>query len=226
MPSGSRPASRPGPGPGRGRSRARTRPRSAGSDPEVGARPALEGKQIRPGAAEVTTDRASPAARGRRASLTTRAIALAVVLLILTISYASSLRIYFAQAEKISATRAEIVERQETIGALRSELDLWNDPAYVRLQARDRLGWVVPGEIGFRVIGPDGEPLGGGAQISRANPPADESPDAWWLRLRDSVAAADRPVTAAPTKAPSRKPITENTTPSPRSSPSASPSGR
>ncbi len=55
--------------------------------------------------------------------MTTRAIALAVVLLILTISYASSLRIYFAQAEKISATRAEIVARQETIAGLRAKLD-------------------------------------------------------------------------------------------------------
>ena len=226
MPSGSRPPSRPGPGPGRGRSRARSRPRPAGSDPEIGARPALEGQQVRAESGDVTTDRARPPDRGRRASLTTRAIALAVVLLILTISYASSLRIYFAQAEKISATRAEIVERQGTISALRDKLDLWNDPAFVRLQARDRLGWVVPGEIGFRVIGPDGKPLGGGAQISPANAPTDETPDAWWLRLRDSVSAADRPAVTAPTKAPARKPITENTTPSPRPSPSASSSGR
>ena len=124
MPSGSRPPSRPGPGPGRGRSRARSRPRPAGSDPEIGTRPALEGQQVRAESGDITTDRARPPDRGRRASLTTRAIALAVVLLILTISYASSLRIYFAQAEKISATRAEIVERQGTISALRDKLEL------------------------------------------------------------------------------------------------------
>ena len=49
----------------------------------------------------------------RPRSLTARAIALAVVLLILTISYASSLRIYFSQAHDIAATKAEIAERQQ-----------------------------------------------------------------------------------------------------------------
>ena len=47
--------------------------------------------------------------------MTARAIALAVVLVILTISYATSLRIYFAQAHEIAATKAEITERQQRI---------------------------------------------------------------------------------------------------------------
>ena len=72
--------------------------------------------------------------------MTARAIALAVVLLILTISYATSLRIYFAQAHEIASTKAEIAERQERIGELQGELARWGDEAYVRTQARDRLG--------------------------------------------------------------------------------------
>ena len=47
-----------------------------------------------------------------------QAIALAVVLLILTISYATSLRIYFAQAHEIASTKAEIAERQQRILSL------------------------------------------------------------------------------------------------------------
>ncbi len=74
----------------------------------------------------------------------------------------------------------------------------------------------MPGEIGFRVIGPDGKPLGGGTQITKSNAGADEAPDAWWLRLRGSLAAADRPAPGPAPKAPERKPITENTTPSPK----------
>ena len=36
----------------------------------------------------------------------------------------------------------------------------------MKTQARERLGWVVPGEIGYKVVGADGKPLGGGAKIT------------------------------------------------------------
>lgn len=203
MPS-TRSTSRPGAGPGRGRARARSRTR------EPAAGPATPAEASVPAEAQHSTPADRPNARS--SSITTRAIALAVVLLILTISYASSLRVYFAQAEKISATRADIVDRQARIAELRSELALWDDTAFVEQQARDRLGWVVPGEIGFRVIGPDGKPLGGGAEIGKAAT-VDPEAAAWWQRLKGSLEAADRPApTAADTK-PSQTPITEDTEP-------------
>jgi cell division protein FtsB len=154
-------------------------------------------------------------------SITTRAIALAVVFLILTISYATSLRIYFAQSREIAETRAAIATRQQRIAELQGELAQWNDVEYVKTQARDRLGWVVPGEIGFRVVGPDGKPLGGGAEIESGTKPIETSDDAWWSRLWGSVEAADRPapVRADPADSP---PITEDTAPA-DASPSATP---
>jgi cell division protein FtsB len=143
--------------------------------------------------------------------VTARAIALAVVLLILTISYATSLRIYFAQAHEIASTKAEIAERQERIGELQGELARWGDEAYVRTQARDRLGWVVPGETGYTVVGADGKPLGGGAKISAETAPDESVQDAWWSKLWGSVEAADRP---APVKTdPGEKTITVKTKP-------------
>ncbi len=154
------------------------------------------------------------ASRFRRpdSSITTRAIALAVVFLILTISYATSLRIYFTQSRDIAEARATITARQQRIAELHGELAQWNDVNYVRTQARDRLGWVVPGEIGFRVIGPDGKPLGGGAEIGTGTKLGAQAEDAWWSRLWGSVEAADRPtpVRREPTN---RPPITVNTAP-------------
>jgi Septum formation initiator len=118
---------------------------------------------------------------------------LAVVLLILTISYATSLRIYFSQAQEISATKAEIADRQQRIRDLQGELARWGDEAYVRTQARERLGWVVPGETGYTVVDAEGKPLGGGAQISAEGAPEGQPQDTWWSKLWGSVAAADRP---------------------------------
>jgi cell division protein FtsB len=132
----------------------------------------------------------------RGSSLTARAIALAVVLVILTISYATSLRIYFAQATEIAATQAEIAERQQRIRELQGDLARWDNEAYVRTQARERLGWVVPGETGYIVVGADGMPLGGGAVITAETAVEAPPQDAWWSRLWGSVEAADRPAPA------------------------------
>jgi cell division protein FtsB len=185
VPSGSRPTSRQGgEGPGRGKPRARSQARKPSSATRM------------PKAETVRRDESATPLLRRRSSLSARAIALAVVLLILTISYATSLRIYFAQAHEIASTNAEITERQQRIRELQGELASWGDETYVRTQARDRLGWVVPGEIGYRVVGADGKPLGGGAKITAETAPDESAQDAWWSKLWGSVQAADRPAPA------------------------------
>jgi len=197
VPSGRRPTSRPGAPPGRGKPRTRTQaPKSS----------------LRTSTAENASGAdASTAPRRRSYILTARAIALSVVLLILTISYATSLRIYFSQAHEISTTKAEIAERQQRILQLQGELARWDDEGYVRSQARERLGWVVPGETGFTVVDAEGRPLGGGAEIKAESASDEPAQDTWWSKLWGSVEAADRP---APVPDPAReKPITEKTKP-------------
>jgi cell division protein FtsB len=197
VPSGRRPTSRPGAPPGRGKPRTRTQaPKSS----------------LRTSTAENAGGvDASRAPRRRSYILTARAIALSVVLLILTISYATSLRIYFSQAHEISTTKAEIAERQQRILQLQGELARWDDEGYVRSQARERLGWVVPGETGFTVVDAEGRPLGGGAEIKAESTSDEPAQDTWWSKLWGSVEAADRP---APVPDPAReKPITEKTKP-------------
>jgi len=197
VPSGRRPTSRPGAPPGRGKPRTRTQaPKSS----------------LRTSTAENAGGAdASTAPRRRSYILTARAIALSVVLLILTISYATSLRIYFSQAHEISTTKAEIAERQQRILQLQGELARWDDEGYVRSQARERLGWVVPGETGFTVVDAEGRPLGGGAEIKAESASDEPAQDTWWSKLWGSVEAADRP---APVPDPAReKPITEKTKP-------------
>ena len=135
-----------------------------------------------------------------------------MVLLILTISYASSLRIYFAQAHEIAATKAQIADRQQRIAELESDVARWERPDYVRTQARERLGWVVPGETGYKVVDANGKPLGGGAEITADTPEPQKPQDAWWDKLWGSVEAADQPAPVKPKPKPA-KPITEETKP-------------
>lgn len=148
-----------------------------------------------------------------------RLVAVAAVFGMLAIPYASSLSVYLRQEREMAVARQQITERQTSIGTLQDEIKRWNDPNYVKAQARSRLGWVVPGETGYRVIGADGKPLGGGAQIDTEGAlPSDEHAQVWWERLGGSVKAADQPAPkegeATPSVPPTIKP-TDKPTPTP-----------
>ncbi|WP_152360151.1 FtsB family cell division protein [Microlunatus speluncae] len=191
---------RPAAAPGRKSARTKNPRRTAG---DRSAGPAAPGSLD-----DQTGDSSSAPVRRRRTSITTRAIALAVVLLILTISYASSMRIYVEQRQEIAATKAKIAEREAAIGGLQQNLSRWQDDAYVEAQARERLGWVLPGEYGFRVI--EGE-----RKAENVAPEEEKEQPAWWDRLLGSLEQADKPP-AAPAPEPSAEPtITASTTPKP-----------
>jgi cell division protein FtsB len=129
-----------------------------------------------------------------RFALTRRALAVFSVLVILTLSYANSLRIYLEQQRDLGEAQQQIAQRTAQISQLQDELNRWNDPAFVKAQARDRLGWLLPGEKGFKVIGPDGKPLGTGVVLnSQTELPPGEHTQMWFDRLWGSVETADNP---------------------------------
>jgi cell division protein FtsB len=126
--------------------------------------------------------------------LTRRALAVLSVLVILAVSYANSLRIYLDQQRDIGVATQQIHDRTERITQLQDELNRWNDPAFVKAQARDRLGWLLPGETGFRVVGADGKPLGTGVVLkTQSELPPGEHPEMWFDRMWGSIETADNP---------------------------------
>ena len=107
-----------------------------------------------------------------------------VVVVALALSFGTSLRVYLTQEHDLAVAEQQISERSAEIAELESELARWEDPDYVKAQARERLGWVMPGEIGYRVVGEDGEPIGGGAVIeSEQTLAAGEHEPVWWDRM-------------------------------------------
>ncbi|HJE52408.1 MAG TPA: septum formation initiator family protein [Tessaracoccus flavescens] len=140
---------------------------------------------------EVIDPKPSPQPLASRALSTTwRALVLIVVMAGLALVLANSLRVYLAQAQEISALRADITAQNERIAELQDKLTRWDDPAYVRSVARVRLGWVMPGEVGYRVIGADGQPLEGGVMVTDEDA---AQPDYWWDKMWLSVKTADAP---------------------------------
>nr|MBA2738045.1 septum formation initiator family protein [Nocardioidaceae bacterium] len=92
--------------------------------------------------------------------LTHRAAVLGLVVLVLLISYASSVRAWLDQRQDIATAEAQILASREDVSQLQREKRRWSDEAYVQQQARERLGYLLPGETGYRVVTPDGEALG------------------------------------------------------------------
>jgi cell division protein FtsB len=123
--------------------------------------------------------------------MTGRAAILLLVVAVLAVSYASSVRAYLKQRSEINELNAEIADKRADVAALEEQKARLHDPAYIAQQARDRFGWVLPGEVSYRVIGTDGEVLSdGGSTLS--DPVQPESPPApeWWQDVYGTVQAA------------------------------------
>ncbi len=128
-----------------------------------------------------------------RSRFTGRAAVLVLVLLVLMMSYASSMKAYLQQRSHIDSLNAQIVQQERRIEVLTRETQRWEDPAYVRTQARQRFGYVLPGETSFVVVGADGEPLEPKGNLSDPADVVQQPPTAWWDRAWASVELAGNP---------------------------------
>jgi hypothetical protein len=119
-----------------------------------------------------------------------------LVLAVLTVSYASSMRAYLEQRRHLATLSASIDETRVTIAALEREKKRWHDPAYLRTIAHQRLGWVLPGEIGFQVLDDEGRPLGQHDSLPDPSSVVEANRPLWWESAWGSVVAAGKPVVA------------------------------
>jgi len=127
--------------------------------------------------------------------LSVRALVLGVVVLAGFALLFPTVRAYLGQQAELDALAAQVTEAEQEEEALRHELDRWEDPAYVAAQARERLGYVMPGETSYRVIDPEvvvEEPADGEPTTPTTGPtlPAGGAVNPWYTTVWDSVQAA------------------------------------
>lgn len=118
---------------------------------------------------------------------------LVVVVAVLVVSYASSMRAFLHQRSHINDLRVQIVQSKNDITRLEREKKRWDDKAYVQAQARERLGWVLPGETSYQVLDSNGKPLAAAGDLTDPRQIAVTVPEPWWDRLQGSVRNADHP---------------------------------
>jgi cell division protein FtsB len=138
---------------------------------------------------------AVPEPRGgsRRPRFTGRAAILVLVLAVLAVSYASSMRAYFQQRAHIQELKTQIAQREANIDDLEREKRRWRDPAYVQAQARERFGYLMPGETLYVVLDENGDPLESQTSLTDPATVTDDTPTAWWTSEWKSVQLAGLP---------------------------------
>jgi cell division protein FtsB len=129
----------------------------------------------------------------RRPRLTGRSLILVLVLAVLAVSYASSMKAYLQQRAHIAELKEQIAERSDSIDALEREKRRWDDEAYVRAQARERFGYLMPGETAYVVLDEDGEPIETRSELHDPGQVLREPPEAWWQDAWSSVELAGNP---------------------------------
>jgi len=88
---------------------------------------------------------------GRRRT-SNRLLALSAILFILALAIAPPVKNYFTQRAQISALKSQLSADNSALQKAREELLLWQDPEYIKSQARERLHFVLPGERQYIVI--------------------------------------------------------------------------
>jgi cell division protein FtsB len=119
-----------------------------------------------------------------------RLLALAVVMVAITIMLAPTVKIFLDKRAEIAALQADITAKQAQQTDLKRQVSRWQDPNYVKQQARDRINMVMPGETGYWVFGSDlpAGTSGGAAGEGSAQDPANLPwVDALWQSIRRSA---------------------------------------
>lgn len=116
------------------------------------------------------------------------------------------LRAFIAQQEQIRELNAQVQASKDHIEELEQSIALWNDPAYVQAQARERLGYVMPGQTLYVVTGGDADPH------KRAQEKVDKANEArraitpFYMTMWDSITVAGQ---AAGSENPQNVPVIE-----------------
>src|SRR6201993_3968173 len=124
-----------------------------------------------------------------------RAAVLAAVICVLTLTIAGPVRTYFAQRTEMDQLSASEAALRGQIAELEQKKGKLADPAYIAAQARERLGFVMPGDTAFQVQLPPtaAVPPQPGAETAKA---ANKAP--WYTSLWHTVADTPHLPPAAP----------------------------
>lgn len=190
------PAGRP-----KGAAPVRRQPRATESKPAPEAEPKEKPKDTIRESIVVSAEQQS---EQRFGSAARRAAILAAVICVLTLTIAGPVRTYFGQRTEMKQLEATEKQLRAQIADLEEEKVKLADPVFIAAQARERLGFVMPGDIPYQVQLPADAAVPGAPGSEAATV---KSGDPWYTSLWHTIADAPHGVSQpAPAPAPSAPP--------------------
>ena len=136
-------------------------------------------------------DTETPAARWLRGlRLSGFSLVMMGLLIMAVVILAPGIRTFVDQRQQIDRLTAAVEAQQGAVEELKSERERWNDRTYVTTQARDRLSYVLPGDVSFLVINDLALPVAGGAAAPVATPTIQTTNVDWLSSMFASVMTA------------------------------------
>ena len=129
-----------------------------------------------------------------------RAAILAALVCVLTLTIAGPVRTYFAQRTEMKQLAASEAALRAQISDLESQKAKLGDPVYIAAQARERLGFVMPGDIPYQVQLPPGAVV---ATDTGPQAAPVRNTDPWYTSLWHTIADTPHGPPAAPAGDPS-----------------------
>jgi cell division protein FtsB len=120
-----------------------------------------------------------------------RVLVFSLVVLLAFILVSPTLHSYLQQRQDLEDLRRQVAAAKARNEDLEADLKRWDDPAYVIAQARERLSFVMPGEMAFRVQDPETVP---DTSVTTSGPAAtvqgEDVTQPWYTTVWDSVQIA------------------------------------
>ena len=86
-------------------------------------------------------------------------VSLISVIVLGTFIVSQDVQTYLDQRREIVEMEQSIAQAEAAVEEMQAERDRWQDPVYIRSQARDRLYYVLPGEVSYLVMDSEGMDL-------------------------------------------------------------------
>jgi cell division protein FtsB len=123
------------------------------------------------------------------------------VLVLAVVVLAPTIAAFVQQRQHIAELRAAVSAQEEEVQRLRDERERWNDETFIMTKARERLYYVMPGEVSYLVIDDRSEAAKADA-TAEVSADVTESKGDWMRTMLDSVmiaGLAPAPTAPAPT---------------------------
>ncbi|MCU1415867.1 MAG: septum formation initiator family protein [Schumannella sp.] len=111
----------------------------------------------------VLPEESRPAAWLRNFRMSGFALSMLGLIVAALLVLAAPLKTLIEQRQQIAQLQQSLAQAHQDVDDLNAQVARWSDPAYIQAQARERLYYILPGDVSYLVVGQPDTTAGAGA---------------------------------------------------------------